>query len=112
MMYDINEFRVPVVGYSDEKFRFTDPWTMQSLSEVLMNKYGSGGLQSRSGHQIFLSNEPITTEEAADILFCPSIYYRQGSRCAPANCLTKGFQQFLSKVYSWCLQEHGHEKMT
>ncbi len=111
MMYDIKEFHVPVVGGSDEKFLFTDPWTMQSLSEVLRNKYGSGGLQRRSGHQILLSDKPVTSEEVADIFFCPSVCYTQTTCCTPANCLMKWFQQCLSKVHSWCPQEHGHEKM-
>lgn len=112
MMYDIKEFHVPVVGGSDEKFRFTDPWTTQSLSEVLRNKYGSGSLETKSGYQINLSNRPITTEEVADMMFCPSIYYRQGSCWDPATCLLKCFEQCLSKAHSWCQQQHCHEKMT
>lgn len=59
-----------------ELFNVTDPWTTQSLSEVLINKYGRGGLETKSGYQVFLSDERLTAQQMDDLVFCSA--YIQG----------------------------------
>lgn len=59
-----------------ELFNVTDPWTTQSLSEVLTNKYGRGGLETKSGYQVFLSDKRLTAQQMDDLVFCSA--YIQG----------------------------------
>ena len=53
-----------------ELFKATDPWTTQSLSEVLVNKYGRGALETKSGYQVFLSDKRLTAQQMDDLVFC------------------------------------------
>ena len=59
-----------------ELFNVTDPWTTQFLSDVLINKYGRGGLETKSGYQVFLSDERLTALQMDDLVFCSA--YIQG----------------------------------
>ena len=53
-----------------ELFKVTDPWTTQSLSEVLVNKYGRGALETKSRYQVFLSDKRLTAQQMDDLVFC------------------------------------------
>lgn len=71
-------FSVSLYGSSAmELFNVTDPWTTQFLSEVLNNKFGRGGLETKSGYQVFLSDERLTAQQMDDLVFCPA--YIQGN---------------------------------
>ena len=55
-----------------ELFYLSDPWTTESLWEVLTHKYGKGTLETQLGRQVLLSDKRLTSERVADLKFCPS----------------------------------------
>lgn len=72
-------FSVSLRGFSAvELFKVTDPWTTQSLSEVLVNKYGRVALETKSGYQVFLSDKRLTAQQMDDLVFCSAS--TQGNR--------------------------------
>lgn len=73
-MYAGGAFFVSIRGAACvELFYLTDPWTTQSLWEVLTSKYGKGTLETQLGRQLFLSDRKLTSEQVADLAFCPSL---------------------------------------